>query len=86
MSDRELLEKIISRLDKMDARIERMDRGISAFMTNTEINFERIFNEIRLLQQKSDNVIAMVKLLDEDYRHFRIDTKDRLDRLEREKI
>lgn len=79
MTDRELLEKIVTRLDKLDNRL-------SDFIATTEINFERLFNENRLIQAKLDNVIAQVKLNDEDHRHFKIQTRDRLDRLEEEKV
>jgi len=86
MTDRELLEKIVTRLDKMDTRLEKMDKRLSDFISTTEINFERLFNENRLIQAKLDNVIAQVKLNDEDHRHFKIQTRDRLDRLEEEKV
>jgi len=69
MTDRELLEKIVTRLDKLDNRL-------SDFIATTEINFERLFNENRLIQAKLDNVIAQVKLNDEDHRHFKIQTRD----------
>ena len=74
MTDRELFEKIVTRLDKLDARIDKIDDRLTGFIANTEINFERLFNENPLIQAKLDNVIAQMKLNDEDHRHFKIQT------------
>jgi hypothetical protein len=72
MTDRELLEKFYAEF--------------SDFRTNTEANFTRVFSDLARIDKRFDKLDHRIDLVMEEPVSFKIMARDRLDRLEKEKI
>jgi len=75
MTDRELLEQINGRLDKLESLV-------TAFIQNTESNFSRVFERLDRFDRQFENLDARIDLVMQELIGVKIQTKSRMDRME----